>query len=122
MQRLDEQLLCALEAIPDGLARGFQPGAHREDTLFAVRRGALVYVYLNTCPHNWRPLDWAQDQFQAAPFGDIVCFAHGAHFDVANGQCHAGVCLGAHLIKVPVRLADGNVYVPAVLPAPPHST
>jgi nitrite reductase/ring-hydroxylating ferredoxin subunit len=122
MQRMvgsDEQILCTLAELPDGGARGFLPDAHREDRLFAVRRGAAVYVYLNTCPHNWRPLDWAKDKFLACPGGDIVCFAHGAHFDVASGECTAGVCQGDHLIPVPARTEEGQVIIPAQLPAQP---
>ena len=116
----EDQLLCALDAIADGAARGFHPNARREDRLFAVRRGQQVHVYLNSCPHNWRPLDWAQDQFLATIGGDIVCFAHGAHFDVASGVCSAGVCLGEQLIRVPARVVDGRVYVPATLPSAPE--
>jgi nitrite reductase/ring-hydroxylating ferredoxin subunit len=116
----DEQILCTLAELPDGGARGFLPDAHREDRLFAVRRGAKVYVYLNTCPHNWRPLDWAKDRFLACQGGDIVCFAHGAHFDVASGECTAGVCQGDHLIPVPVRCEEGQLIIPAVLPAQPE--
>jgi len=115
----DERILCALAELPDGGARGFLPDAHREDQLFVVRRGAAVYVYLNTCPHNWRPLDWAKDRFLACQGGDIVCFAHGAHFDVASGECTAGVCQGDYLIPVPVRCEEGQLIIPAVLPAQP---
>jgi nitrite reductase/ring-hydroxylating ferredoxin subunit len=116
-----EQTLCALEELPDGEARGFLPNARREDRLFAVRRGARVLAYLNTCPHNWRPLDWAKDKFLACPGGDIVCFAHGAHFDVSSGVCTSGVCEGERLIPVPVRVVNGEVLVPAALPAAPEA-
>jgi nitrite reductase/ring-hydroxylating ferredoxin subunit len=115
----DERILCLLAELPEGSARGFLPNAQREDQLFAVRRGAAVYVYLNTCPHNWRPLDWAKDQFQARPGGDIVCFAHGAHFDARSGECIAGVCLGDYLIAVPARTEAGQVIIPARLPSHP---
>jgi nitrite reductase/ring-hydroxylating ferredoxin subunit len=115
----EEQVLCPLTELPEGGARGFLPNAHREDLLFAVRRGDSVHVYLNTCPHNWRPLDWAKDQFLASRGGDIVCFAHGAHFDVASGQCIAGVCQGEYLIAVPARTEAGQVIIPLKLPSQP---
>lgn len=114
-----EQVLCRLEEIPDGGARGFLPGAQRDDRIFAVRRGAAVHVYLNSCPHNWRPLEWAKDKFLACPGGEIVCFAHGAHFDVASGECVAGICEGDWLIRVPVRVENGDVIVPVALPEGP---
>jgi nitrite reductase/ring-hydroxylating ferredoxin subunit len=116
-----EQTLCTLAELPDGEARGFLPNARREDRLFAVRHGARVLAYLNTCPHNWRPLDWAKDKFLACPGGDIVCFAHGAHFDVSSGVCTSGVCEGERLIPVPVRIVNGEVLVPATLPDAPES-
>jgi nitrite reductase/ring-hydroxylating ferredoxin subunit len=120
MSAAAEQPLCRLDDIPDGNARGFHPGAQRQDRLFAVRRGAEVFVYLNSCPHNWVPLDWAKDKFLACPGGDIVCFAHGAHFDVASGVCTAGVCEGEKLIPVPARVVDGVVLIPATLPVTPE--
>jgi nitrite reductase/ring-hydroxylating ferredoxin subunit len=115
------QQLCVLTDIPDGEARGFLPSARREDRVFVVRRGGAVHAWLNTCPHNWRPLDWAKDKFLAKPGGDIVCFAHGAHFDVSTGVCTSGVCEGERLIPVPVSLIDGAVMVPTQLPEAPEA-
>jgi nitrite reductase/ring-hydroxylating ferredoxin subunit len=115
------QRLCVLDDIPDGDARGFLPNARREDRVFAVRRGECVHAYLNTCPHNWRPLDWAQDKFLNVPGGEIVCFAHGAHFRVSDGVCVSGVCEGERLIPVAVRIEQRTVLVPATLPAAPDS-
>jgi nitrite reductase/ring-hydroxylating ferredoxin subunit len=112
-----EQALCRLEDIPDGGARGFLPNVDREDRVFAVRRGNAIHAWVNCCPHNRRPLDWAKDKFLDRPGGEIVCFAHGAHFDVASGECVAGVCLGDRLTPVPVRVVDGAVLVPVDLPA-----
>jgi nitrite reductase/ring-hydroxylating ferredoxin subunit len=120
MERQSEQTLCRVEDIPDGDSRGFLPNQRRQDRLFAVRRGAEVYVYLNTCPHNWVPLDWMQDKFMGHRGGDIVCFAHGAHFDVVTGECTAGVCEGQSLIPVPSRLVDGEVRIALPLPEAPE--
>lgn len=115
-----ERSLCRLQDIPDGGARGFDPGSDHNDRLFAVRRADAVYVYLNTCPHNWVPLDWAKDKFLAHQGGDIVCFAHGAHFQVESGFCHAGICEGQSLIGVPSRIVDGEVLIPVELPEAPE--
>ena len=111
--------LCRLEEIPDGHARGFLPHK-REDRLFAVRRGQQVRVYINSCPHNWRPLDFAQDRFLSADCREIVCYAHGAHFSIDTGECTAGVCLGEFLIRVPARVANGMILIPLELPQAPE--
>jgi nitrite reductase/ring-hydroxylating ferredoxin subunit len=114
-----ERALCRLEEIPDGHARGFLPH-NREDRLFAVRRGQQVHVYINYCPHNWRPLDFAQDRFLSADRQEIVCYAHGAHFSIDSGECTAGVCLGDSLIPVPARVEDGIILIPLELPQAPE--
>lgn len=115
--RPGELVLCRLEDIPDGEARGFLPGRRRIDRLFAVRRGAKVWVYLNLCPHNWISLDYAQDKFLSADGREIVCYAHGAHFAVETGVCVAGVCLGERLRPAPHRIEDGELIV-AYTPPP----
>jgi nitrite reductase/ring-hydroxylating ferredoxin subunit len=114
-----ERVLCPLQDLADGQARGFMP-VNREDRLFAVRRGEVVHVYLNSCPHNWRPLDFAQDRFLSADGREIVCYAHGAHFAIESGICTAGVCQGESLIAVPVRIQDGMILIPLELPATPE--
>jgi nitrite reductase/ring-hydroxylating ferredoxin subunit len=114
-----EQVLCRLEDIPDGHARGFLP-LNRDDRVFAVRRGEQIRVYINSCPHNWRPLDYAQDHFLSADRREIVCYAHGAHFSIDSGECIAGVCLGQFLIPVPARVDNGMILIPRQLPQAPE--
>jgi len=114
-----ERILCRLEDIPDGHARGFMP-VHREDRLFAVRRGERVHIYINSCPHNWRPLDFAQDQFLSGDGRQIICFAHGAHFSIDTGECIDGVCEGEFLIPVPSRVENGMIVIPLELPPTPE--
>jgi nitrite reductase/ring-hydroxylating ferredoxin subunit len=108
-----ERLLCRLEDIPDGNSKGFPgpPGAFLG--LFAVRRGARVWVYVNSCPHIGLPLDPAPDRFLDGKRQLIVCSAHGARFRVEDGMCLSGPCQGEALEAVPVRIADGAVFVPA---------
>ena len=62
-------------------------------------------------------MEYRQDQFLSGDGSHIVCFAHSAHFDIRTGLCFAGPCTGESLIKVPVHIEDGEVWVPAVLPS-----
>ena len=114
-----ERVLCRLQDIPDGSARGFLP-VNRDDRLFVVRRGDCIRAYINSCPHNWRPLDYAQDQFLSADGREIVCYAHGAHFSIDSGQCTDGVCIGESLIPVPARVDNGMILIPLELPQTPE--
>lgn len=115
-----EQILCRLEDIPDGKSKGFLP-VRREDQLFAVRKGDEVFVYMNTCPHEWVPMDFRKDYFLSGNGEEIVCYAHNAHFTIESGFCTAGPCINKELIKVPFRIEDGAIVIPLELPATPST-
>ena len=83
-----------------------------------VRQGGEVFVWLNDCPHEHRPMEFRQDQFLSGDGGHIVCYAHSAHFDLRSGHCFAGPCVGQHLIPVPAQVRDGAVWIADELPTP----
>ena len=113
MAGLSERTLCRFEDIPDGGARGFGPAPGGFTGLFAVRRGAEVFVYVNSCPHIGTSLDWAPDRFLTADGAHIVCSTHGALFDRESGLCVHGPCMGDRLEAVPAQIVGGIVLVPA---------
>ena len=41
--------------------------------------------------------------------GQLVCAAHGASFDLTNGECTAGPCRGERLRGIDVHCEDGDV-------------
>jgi nitrite reductase/ring-hydroxylating ferredoxin subunit len=108
-----ERLLCALDEIPDGEARGFPAAPGGFIGLFAIRRGGAVMVYVNSCPHVGLPLEMLPDRFLDRAGKLIICSAHGARFRVEDGMCVSGPCFGEALEGVPVRIEAGQVYVPA---------
>ena len=112
-----ERVLCRLDDLPDGAARGFPAAPGGLTGLFASRRGDAVRVFLNSCPHLGLPLDALPGRFLDALGGPLVCGVHGALFDAEDGTCFAGPCAGDALEAVPVRLRpDPNgteVLVPA---------
>jgi nitrite reductase/ring-hydroxylating ferredoxin subunit len=108
-----ERVLCRLEDIPDGGAKGFPPAPGAFTGLFAIRRGRRVWVYVNSCPHVGLPLEPAPDRFLDAKRERIICSAHGARFRVEDGLCLSGPCYNEHLEAVPARVEpDGRVVVP----------
>lgn len=111
-----EQVLCRLDELPDGDSRGLLRQGN-DDQVFVVRQGDEVFVWLNDCPHEHRPLEYRQDRFLSGDGGHIVCYAHSAHFDIRSGHCFAGPCAGQCLIPVPARIEHGSVLIPADLPA-----
>ncbi len=98
-------VLCALDEIEDGGAKGFEPevGGQRLE-LFVVRRGRELFAYENACPHIGTPLDWTPDQFLDAAGANILCATHGALFRIEDGYCTAGPCTGDRLTGYEVRL------------------
>lgn len=104
------RVLCRLEEIEDGQARGFALADGRD--IFVVRAGRAVYGYLNSCPHQGLPLDWTPDRFISAETGLILCANHGATFEIEDGRCLAGPCAGERLRPVAVAVdARGRVVL-----------
>jgi len=102
--------LCNLDEIADGTARGFDPQGGGQDTLFAVRRGQRLYIYRDRCPHESTPMAWRKDEYLNHARDRVVCFAHGAQFEIETGRCLLGPCVGQSLQAVPHTIDEhGNV-------------
>jgi len=107
-----ERTLCRVDDLPDGAARGFPAAPGAFTGLIAMRRGEIVRVWVNACPHVGLPLDAVPGKFLDLRGQHLVCGAHGARFRVVDGVCVSGPCFGAALEAVAVRIADGLVVVP----------
>lgn len=75
-------------------------------SLVLLRQGDSLRAWLNICPHAGRRLDWAPGKFLVDK-GKLVCAAHGASFELQQGECVAGPCRGASLTAVRVAVAAG---------------
>ncbi len=83
-------------------------------TAFAVRHAGRVVAYQNRCAHKLVELDWQEGEFFDAEHRYLVCATHGAMYDPASGVCVDGPCRGAVLTPVPVREADGAVWLAGI--------
>ena len=88
---------------PEGLSETEVAIDGEPQSLVLLRRGDELKAWLNICPHAGRRLDWAPGKFLVDK-GRLVCAAHGASFDLGNGECVAGPCRGASLTPVPVAV------------------
>ncbi|HLW73635.1 MAG TPA: Rieske 2Fe-2S domain-containing protein [Gammaproteobacteria bacterium] len=112
MPATSRHVVCRLEDIPDPGARGFSfPGAAFPDEWFLVRRAQMVRAYRNVCPHAGRFLNWKPDAFLTRDRSLIMCSGHGALFDLEDGRCVAGACLGRALTALHVEVEAGEVWV-----------
>lgn len=108
-----ERVLCRVEDIAEGEARGFSAAPGGFTGLFAVKKEGRVHVYVNSCPHVGLPLEMLPHRFLDSKKQTIICSAHGARFRIQDGVCVTGPCIGEALESVPMRIVDGQVVVPA---------
>ena len=114
------RVLCRLDDIEDGQAKGFDL-SEGPDTreIFVVREDDTVFGYVNSCPHLGTPLNWQDDRFISDDSGLILCATHGALFEIADGACVSGPCAGQALEAVPVTVdAEGRVVLVGNRPTP----
>lgn len=109
----EECLLCRLEDLPEGEARGFDPDCTGWDTVFVVRREGRLYAYLNSCPHSpGSRMSWRRHGYLSADRTRIVCAGHGSQFDIATGECLQGAAEGFSLQSLPLRVDEaGAVFL-----------
>ena len=105
--------LAHVDDFPDPGARGFDPAGAGRDTLFVVRRGAVLRAYRDACPHfGDTQMAWRKDAYLSGDGARIVCHAHGAQFDIGSGECLLGPCLGQRLTPVEIEVtSDGDVML-----------
>ena len=105
--------LCRLDEIADPGARGFTfpaPEAKgRAFQGFVVRKAGALHGYVDACPHTGGPLPAAPDRYLDAKGDWILCWTHGAMFQIADGLCVAGPCVKRSLRPWPVRLRGDEV-------------
>lgn len=101
LERIDDGGFAEIEAFVEGGA----------ESVIVHRDGQSVRAWLNICPHAGRRLDWAPGQFLRSKEGLLVCAAHGASFELAQGECVAGPCRGEALRAVAAEIRDGHVLL-----------
>ena len=105
-------VLCRVDEIADGEARGFLvgEGIARRDVVLVRRDGALR-AYVNSCPHQGTPLETFPDKFLKEDCSLLVCSTHGARFRVEDGACVSGPCAGKALARIACDVRDGVVVL-----------
>lgn len=105
-------LLCHLDDLPQGTAKGFDPLRQGRDSVFVVRQGETLHAYRDVCPHYGdTTLPWRKDGYLDRSGEHVVCASHGARFEIATGLCISGPCKGQSLTGIHVEVTDtGQVW------------
>ncbi|GAB6034816.1 PfkB family carbohydrate kinase [Galenea microaerophila] len=71
-----------------------------------------VKAYENNCPHQDVPLNEAY-KIDVNPFEKTMkCSVHDAYFQVEDGYCIEGPCMGEALSEIPIRVDEkGDIYL-----------
>ncbi len=78
---------------------------------FLVRSGkGEIFAYENSCPHTGVQLNWQPDQFLDITGHFIQCGVHGALFQIYDGRCIRGPCLGQSLRTLQLNVSDGVIW------------
>jgi nitrite reductase/ring-hydroxylating ferredoxin subunit len=105
------QYLCEIEEIgKNGKEIRLMAGARPSYIMLFLHAGT-IRAFLNACPHQGRPLNWAPDQFLFSPEQHLVCAQHGATFLLESGECISGPCRGARLRGLEIKLEDHSVWL-----------
>lgn len=104
--------VCHAEDIPDNTAKGFSLDADSgEIGFFVVRKNKQYFAYVNSCPHTGINLEWIADQFLDHAGDLIQCSLHGAKFNIEDGLCIFGPCLGRKLKSIETRIEGEYLHI-----------
>jgi nitrite reductase/ring-hydroxylating ferredoxin subunit len=95
-------------AEPGALVRDFRNG----EALFSLlltRTGDQVRAWYNLCPHARWPLERPDGKVVVQEGRFVICAAHGASFDLADGRCVAGPGFGRSLRPLPITIANDEI-------------
>ncbi len=110
--------VCSTDELGNPGAYGFKVMAGQYPLFgFVVQNDSGIFGYSNRCPHAGRPLDWAPNAFLTKDKDLIMCSAHGATFELDNGLCVGGPCLGRSLTPWKIEVRETGIF--ALIPPEP---
>lgn len=105
-------LACTLDDLKESDCFGVEIVVNGTTTqYFLIYHKNEVFSYLNRCPHTGVNLDWVPNQFLDSNHEFIQCATHGALFNIEDGYCLRGPCVGDRLQIIKNEVIEGNVYL-----------
>jgi nitrite reductase/ring-hydroxylating ferredoxin subunit len=101
-------LICQQADLIENKARGFDLDGKK---IIVIKRNQKIYAYMNQCPHLGINLEWETDQFMDFEDYFLQCSSHSALFQVEDGVCVSGPCIGQALMAVSTELKNDEIHL-----------
>jgi nitrite reductase/ring-hydroxylating ferredoxin subunit len=104
--------LCGIDELADPGTKNVVLGQGEEELdIIVVQTNGARYAYINSCPHQFIPLETFPNHFLTEDKKFLVCSGHGARFFLDTGACYSGPCLGQGLDRLALAERDGGIYL-----------
>ena len=104
--------LCRVEQLEDpGTWNTVLTEGGEELDIVVVQTNGARHAYINSCPHQFIPLETFPNHFLTEDKQFLVCSGHGACFELATGACYSGPCRGKGLDPLKIEERDGAIYL-----------
>lgn len=114
---MSEIFLCRVEQLEDpGTWNTVLTEDGEELDIVVVQTNGARHAYINSCPHQFIPLETFPNHFLTEDKQFLVCSGHGARFELATGACYSGPCRGRGLDPLKIEERDGAIYLAEELP------
>jgi nitrite reductase/ring-hydroxylating ferredoxin subunit len=108
--------LCAVADLADPGTRNVVLGEGEDELdIVIVRTKGASHAYVNSCPHQFIPLETFPNHFLTPDKRFLLCSGHGARFHLDTGACYSGPCLGRGLDPLKIVEEDGALYLDEAL-------
>ena len=104
-----DNLICHRSEFEQSQCLAFRYRASNGEVIDAIviDNGDTIVAFKNSCPHQQVQLSWEQDDWYNADGDKLFCIFHGALFQMYDGLCVRGPCLGQSLQSVSIEM-DGD--------------
>ena len=104
--------LCKIEGMADPGTRNVVLGEGPDELdIVIVQTGGVRHAFINSCPHEYIPLETFPNHFLTEDKKHLLCSGHGARFVPATGECVSGPCFGKSLTRLLIEERDGALYL-----------
>ncbi|MEY4879967.1 MAG: hypothetical protein RJB62_1436 [Pseudomonadota bacterium] len=105
--------LCRTEDLARTGAKGIVlgEGSDRLDVVVVRAKDGALHGYINSCPHQFLPLEIFPDHFFSEDKKHLICSGHGALFEPGTGLCTEGPCENDYLDRLEIAVTEGAIYL-----------